>query len=272
MPENRGVPGAEAAAAPSPAEPAPAGPAPRDRAEQEQYIQHLFDSIARHYDLMNMIMSAGALRYWQRVFRRMNGVRPGDHVLDVACGTGELSRIMAEQVGPEGHVWGIDLSPGMIEVGRRKLAAAGLAGRVTLQVGNALDLPFEDNRFDCVATSFALRNMADIRAALREMARVTRPGGRVVCLELSHPPNPLIRYPYQWYFNKVVPWLGRWNERRFKLAGRMSPYRWLPESLRRFPDQEGLAQIFREAGLVDITYRNLTAGIVCLHVGAKPPA
>lgn len=246
-------------------------PAPEmERAEKEEYIQHLFDSIARHYDLMNLIMSAGALRYWQRAFRRANGVRPGDHALDVACGTGELSRILAEQVGPEGRVWGIDLSPGMVEVGRRKLAAAGLSDRVTLQTGNALELPFEDDRFDCVATSFALRNMADIRTAVREMVRVARPGGRVVCLELSHPPSPLVRYPYQWYFFKVVPWLGRWNERRFRKAGKLSPYRWLPESLRRFPDQEGLAQIFREAGLVDVTYKNLTAGIVCLHVGIKP--
>lgn len=240
------------------------------REEKEAYIRHLFDSIAEYYDLMNLIMSAGMLRYWQRVFRARTGLRPGDHALDVACGTGELALIMAEQVGPEGHVWGIDLSPGMIDVGRRKVERSGLADRVTLQTGNALELPFEDDRFHCVATGFALRNVADIKAVVREMVRVTRPGGRVACLELSHPPNPLIRIPYQWYFFKVVPWLGRWNERRFRLQGRLSPYRWLPESLRRFPNQEGLAAVFREAGLSEVTYQNLTGGIVCIHVGVKP--
>lgn len=245
---------------------------PQPRAEQEDYIRHLFNSIARYYDLMNLVMSGGLLRYWQRVFRTKTGLKPGDHALDVACGTGELSMIMAEQVGGEGRVAGIDLTPGMVEVGRAKVERAGLSGVVSLQTGNALDLPFPDNAFDCVATSFALRNMADIDIAISEMARVTKPGGRVVCMELSHPTNPLIRNPYHFYFFKIVPWLGRWNERRFRLRGKLSPYRWLPESLRRFPNQDGLAERFRRAGLIEVTYRNLTGGIVCIHVGIKPPA
>ena len=245
-------------------------PVSPDQAEREVYIQHVFDAIAERYDGMNLLMTLGMLRYWQRVFRRHTGLKPGGQALDVACGTAELALIMARQVGPSGHVWGVDISPEMVRVGQRKVERAGLAGRITLQAGNALDLPFEDGSFDCVATGFALRNVANIPQALREMARVTRPGGRVVCLELSHPPSWWVRYPFQLYFRHVVPWLGRWSERRFRYSEGLTPYRWLPESLRGFPDQRRLAEHFREAGLAPVYYRNLSGGIVCLHVGIKP--
>ena len=237
----------------------------------EAYIQDVFDAIAQHYDRMNLIMTAGMLRYWQRVFRRHTGLAPGGRALDVACGTAELALIMAEQVGPQGRVWGIDLSSEMIRVGRRKVERAGLADRITLLTGNALALPFDADQFDCVATGFALRNVADIERALAEMARVVKPGGRVLSLELSHPTSAWVRYPYSFYFNRIVPILGRWSESRFRGKG-LAPYRWLPHSLRNFPDQERLAEIFRRVGLMDVHYVNLSRGIVCLHIGVKPSA
>lgn len=244
--------------------------------EKEIYIQHVFDAIADHYDRMNMIMTGGLLRYWQRVFARHTGLKPGDKALDVASGTAELALIMARQVGPEGHVWGIDLSREMLRVGEWKVEQAGYTDRITLLQGNALDLPFDDNSFHCVATGFAMRNVADVDTAVREMARVTRPGGRVLCLELSHPPNPLFRIPFNFYFRRIVPLLGRWSERKFRQQYRqqgddvLTPYRWLPESVRTFPRQDALAQVFRSAGLDPVTYINLSGGSVCLHIGHKP--
>lgn len=248
-------------------------PTQAEQLEKEIYIKNVFDAIADHYDRMNMIMTGGLLRYWQRVFQRNTGLKPGDHALDVASGTAELALIMARQVGEQGHVWGIDLSPQMLRVGQLKVDRAGLSQRITLLQGNALRLPFEDNSFHCVATGFAMRNVADITTAIKEMVRVTKPGGRVLCLELSHPPNPIFRIPFGFYFRRIVPLLGRWSESRFRRqagASGLTPYRWLPESLRNFPKQESLAQEFRSAGLVDVTYTNLSGGIVCLHQGVKP--
>lgn len=237
----------------------------------EQYIRSLFDGIARHYDLMNMIMSMGMLRRWQKRFQSLTGLQPGQRALDVGCGTGELSLIMARQTAPDGKVEGIDLSEGMIAVGRRKVEKAGLSDRITMRIGNALDLPFDDGTFHCVATGFTMRNVNNLVGAINEMARVTRPGGRVVCLELSRPVNPILRRLYYFYFYRIVPLLGRWNERRFaaRHRGHMPPYKWLPESLRRFPHQEEMARLFTEAGLEQVEYYNLTGGIVCLHVGVK---
>lgn len=248
-----------------------AGPQPPTGEAKERYIRHLFDSIAEHYDFMNMVMSLGMLRYWQRVFRNWTNLAPGGQALDVACGTAELALIMAQQVGATGSVVGVDLSPGMVAIGQRKIERLGMGNRITLSVGNALDLPHPDNSFDCVATGFAMRNVADIERAFAEMARVARPGGRVLCLELSRPVNPLFRLPYSLYFNHIVPWLGRWNERRFARQNdtQLLPYTWLPESLKHFPDQEGLAAIYRKVGLIDVTYRNLSGGAVCLHIGTK---
>lgn len=255
----------ELAAAPNDYQP-PAGE------EKEKYIRNLFDSIADNYDLMNMVMSFGMLRYWQRVFRDHTGLQPGDHALDVACGTAELALIMAKQVGAGGEVQGIDLAPKMIDVAQRKIEHLGWQDNIKLQVGNALDLPYPDDSFHCIGTGFAMRNVADIETAFAEMARVARPGGRVLCLELSHPVSPVIKGPYKFYFNKIVPLLGRWNERRFARQDQaeLLPYTWLPESLKHYPDQEGLAQIYRRVGLVDVKYINMSGGVVSLHVGTKP--
>ena len=236
-------------------------------AGKEEFIPSLFDRIAAHYDAMNIVMTAGVWRHWQAVFRRQCGVREGDRVLDVGCGTAELSLLMADLVGPQGHVTGVDISEGMLEIGRRKVAAAGRGDRVTLLHGDALRLPFEDDRFDAVGSAFVMRNVADLDQALREMVRVVRPGGRVAIMELSHPPASLIRAPFLFYFRRVLPLLGVWADR----AGLpVAPYAWLPKSLESFPDAEELARRMLRAGMADVRFLRLTAGIVCLHTAVVP--
>lgn len=244
------------------------------RVEKARYIQDLFNGIARRYDRMNLIMTGGVWRYWQRRFRRLAGFQPGERVLDVCCGTGDLSFMAAREVGPEGDVVGLDFSAGMLEVARQKTAALGQAQAAMAPLrwveGDALDLPFPDGSFDRVVTSFGMRNVADVAQAFREMARVVRPGGQVICLELSHPPNPLLRVPYLAYFRHVVPLLGAWARHLSPDQDAPAPYQWLPESLEGFPDQEGLAAILRAAGLEAVRYTNLTGGIACVHQGRKP--
>ena len=226
------------------------------------FIPSLFDRIARHYDLMNIVMTAGVWRLWQRAFRRLCGIPAGARVLDVGCGTAELSLLLASHVGLAGHVVGVDFSPGMLVVARRKLMAAGMVGRVDLMLGDALDLGFPDDSFDAAASAWVMRNVADLDRAFTEMVRVVRPGGRIAIMELSHPPASLIRGPFLFYFRTILPLLGRWAARaRLPVA----PYAWLPRSLEAFPEAEEVARRMAAAGMTDVAFRRLSAGIVCLH-------
>lgn len=243
-----------------------AGPAP-DGQDKERFVRTLFDSIAPYYDAMNLIMTAGSWRLWQSVFRRRNGIGAGDRVLDVGCGTGDLSLIAAGQVVPSGRVTGVDISEEMLAVARRKVCKAGLEERVDVVEGNALDLPFPAASFDVVISGFVLRNVVDLDRALEEMARVVRPGGRVAVMELSHPPNPLVRLPFTLYFTRVVPLLGAWAARRWQ--GSVAPYAWLPVSWRGFPDAPALADRLRAVGFENISWIPLSCGIACLHIGIR---
>lgn len=217
---------------------------------------------------MNFVMTWGMLPRWQKFMLKKAELKPGGTGLDVCCGTGELTFKMEKMVGPKGKVWGLDFSENMLGVAREKLTSQGNKN-ITFIHGDALKLPFQDNSFDAATNGFALRNVVDIAKAIREMARVVKPGGKVVCLEVSRPFNPLLRQGFNVYFFKVVPLIGRLVDKGKRIDGKYPAYTWLPESLKTFPNQEKLKAIFQEAGLKDVEYFGLGFGAVTVHVGIK---
>ena len=228
--------------------------------EKSKRVGEVFESVAPSYDLMNDLMSLGLHRLWKRFAIEMSGVRAGAKVLDVASGSGDLAAAFARRVGPSGQVWMTDINPAMLEVGRDKLIDAGVFPPLALC--DAEKLPFRADLFDCVSVAFGLRNMTHKDRALAEMARVVRPGGRVIVLEFSRPWKPLAR-AYDAYSFGVLPRIGR------HVAGDEAAYRYLAESIRMHPDQETLKAMMQDAGLERVEYFNLAAGVVALHRGYK---
>ncbi|HET9652998.1 MAG TPA: bifunctional demethylmenaquinone methyltransferase/2-methoxy-6-polyprenyl-1,4-benzoquinol methylase UbiE [Usitatibacter sp.] len=229
--------------------------------EKARRVGDVFRSVASNYDLMNDLMSMGMHRYWKRFTIEMSGVREGQRVLDVAAGSGDLSAAFARRVGPAGQVVMTDINEAMLRVGRDKLMDRGLFPPLALC--DAEKLPFRDDTFDLVSVAFGLRNMTHKDRALAEMARVARPGGRVIVLEFSKPWKPL-GPAYDAYSFSVLPMLGKY------IARDEPAYRYLAESIRMHPDQETLKAMMAAAGLAGVEYFNLTAGIVALHRGFKP--
>ena len=226
-------------------------------------VRAVFDSVAGNYDLMNDLMSAGAHRIWKRFTLSQTGLHPGHRALDVAGGTGDLAAGMAKQVGPGGLVVLSDINAAMLAVGRDALTDRGLVGNVRYSLANAERLPFPDNSFDCVTIGFGLRNVTDKQAALRSMARVLRPGGQLLVLEFSKPVVPGLQPVYDAYSFSMLPWLGK------VVAKDEASYRYLAESIRRFPDQATLIGMMQQAGLDNCRYHNLSGGIVALHRGYR---
>lgn len=243
------------------------------------YVKALFDSIAPEYDRMNWIMTGGLLALWHRAFARETKLGAGMTGLDICCGTGDLTYVMARLAGPLGNVVGLDFSERMLGIAKSRQDAMPERKRdrlapIAWRHGDALRLPFEDGGsdkgFHCVSMGFALRNVADIQQSLREMARVARTGGRVVCLEVSRPKNPVIRAGFHLYFFRFVPWLGKWAERRANASGgRLAPYTYLPYSLEHLPPSEDILAMMARAGLQDVRCRPLTGGAVSLYIGTK---
>lgn len=231
-------------------------------AEKAGRVRAVFDSVAANYDLMNDLMSGGLHRLWKRFALGRTALRPGDLALDVAGGTGDLSAGMARQVGTTGLVCHTDINREMLDVGRRRLVDAGLFANVRTLQANAERLPFADRSFHCVMIGFGLRNCTDKPAALREMARVLKPGGRLLVLEFSKVWKPLEK-PYDWYSFKVLPWLGK------RVADDEASYRYLAESIRMHPGQEELREMMERVGFENVEYFNLAAGVVALHRGWK---
>jgi len=225
-------------------------------------VRQVFDSVANNYDVMNDLMSFGLHRIWKRFAVGLCGLRTGEQVLDLAAGTGDLTRLLVRQVGPAGQVVMADINRAMLEQGRDRLIDRGITNPVTLLQANAERLPVADNSFNCVIIGFGLRNVTDKQAALEEMRRVLKPGGRALILEFSKPPAALQK-PYDTYSFKILPTLGK------LIAKDADSYRYLAESIRLHPDQQTLCGMMEQAGFARCHYYNLAAGIVAVHRGYK---
>ena len=230
--------------------------------EKAQRVADVFRSVAPKYDLMNDLMSFGLHRLWKRFTISQSGVRAGQTVLDLAGGTGDLAKEFAKKVGPQGLVVLADINEKMLARGRERLTDEGIVGNVKYVQADAESLPFPDNYFDRVSVAFGLRNMTHKDAALAEMRRVLKPGGKLLVLEFSKVWEPL-KKPYDVYSFSVLPWLGQ------RIAGDAESYRYLAESIRMHPDQETLKKMMQDAGLERVEYFNLTAGVAALHTGIK---
>lgn len=237
----------------------------REVSEQDKagLVAGVFRSVAGRYDLMNDLMSFGLHRLWKDFAAAQCHLRPGERVLDLAGGSGDMSARFAARVGQTGKVVLADINEAMLAVGRARLADRGIAGNVEFVQADAEALPFPDQSFDCVCIAFGLRNVTRIDRALAAMARVLRPGGRVAVLEFSRPPSAALQRAYDLFSFSVLPRLGQ------AVARDEESYRYLAESIRRHPDQETLKDMMAAAGLERVDYHNLAGGIVALHKGYR---
>ncbi|MFZ2988585.1 bifunctional demethylmenaquinone methyltransferase/2-methoxy-6-polyprenyl-1,4-benzoquinol methylase UbiE [Ideonella sp.] len=231
-----------------------------DESAKAGKVKSVFDSVASKYDVMNDLMSMGMHRLWKAYTLAVANLKAGDQVLDIAGGTGDLSRAFAKQVGPTGQVVHTDINEAMLRTGRDRLLNEGLVLPTTLC--DAEKLPFKTGTFDLVSVAFGLRNMTHKDQALAEMTRVLKDGGRLMVLEFSKVAKPLQK-PYDWYSFSVLPKLGQW------VAGDAESYKYLAESIRMHPDQATLKAMMKEAGCGHVDVHNLTGGVVALHVGIK---
>jgi demethylmenaquinone methyltransferase/2-methoxy-6-polyprenyl-1,4-benzoquinol methylase len=230
-------------------------PAP---AEKPTYVQAMFDAIAPRYDLLNSLLSLRLHHRWRRVAARQATLKPGDHALDVCTGTGDLARELARAVGRQGQVIGTDFAANMLRLGQRKFGQS-----VRFVLADTQALPFPSDSFDAVTVAFGIRNVADLETGIREMARVARPGGRVLILEFNQPTNPLVAALYRFYSFRIMPRLGG------LISGRRSAYTYLPASVAAFASRETISQLMERTDLADITVTELNLGTVVLHRGVK---
>jgi len=231
-------------------------------ANSKSHVHAVFETIAPKYDLMNDVLSFRRHQAWRKFTMRKMDVSQGQTALDICCGTCDWTIALAN-ASQTGKVTGLDFSQNMLDIGSSKIDKLGLNKQITLIHGNAMSLPFEDNSFDYVTIGFGLRNVPDYLQVLKEMRRVVKPGGQVVCLELSKPTWQPFKAIYYLYFERILPLIGQVVAKRFK------EYQWLPDSLKQFPDAKQLSQLFQQAGLKQVTNYSLTGGIAALHIGTK---
>jgi len=227
-------------------------------------VNRMFDRVAGRYDALNSVMTAGLHHRWRERAADRAELRPGDTALDVCCGTGDMALELASRVTPGGHVVGCDFSEPMLDLAREKAAARG-AGGARFEWADALELPYDGERFDAVTVGFGVRNLADLDRGLREMARVLKPGGRVVILEITQPTRPPLSIFYSLWFDRIVPLLGAFSSDP-------EAYSYLPESVRSFPSPHGLAEKMDRAGFEQVRYTVLAGGIIAIHSGIRGPS
>ena len=231
--------------------------------EKEKKVAEVFHSVAQKYDLMNDLMSLGVHHLWKRFTIELSQVRPGQSVLDLAGGSGDLTRLLSKKVGDSGQVILADINAAMLQVGRDRLLDEGLYKNINFVQGNAQYLPFADNSFHCITMAFGLRNVTDKEEALRSMYRVCKPGGKLMILEFSTPTFPGLKPIYDWYSFNILPKVGQ------LFAQDESSYQYLAESIRMHPNQPALQEMVEKAGFEDCRYHNLSGGIVALHIAYK---
>jgi demethylmenaquinone methyltransferase/2-methoxy-6-polyprenyl-1,4-benzoquinol methylase len=231
--------------------------------EKAKRVGEVFHSVANNYDLMNDLMSFGIHRLWKKLTAELSGLKLGDTVLDIACGSGDLSKLYSKKVGSQGRVLLSDINRSMLDVGRDRMIDLNLSKNMAFVQANAECLPFADNSFDCLSIGFGLRNVTNQQIALNSMFKVLKPGGKLLILEFSKPTLPGLSPIYDAFSFKVLPKLGE------LIANDGESYRYLAESIRMHPSQETLKNMMAQAGFEDCYYHNLTGGIVALHIGYK---
>lgn len=231
--------------------------------EKAAKVGEVFDSVAGRYDIMNDLMSLGIHRLWKRFAVAKSLVRPGQQVLDLAGGSGDIAALLAQKVGPKGRVVLADINASMLQVGRDRLLDKGLLNTIHCIQANAEELPFADNQFDCITIGFGLRNVTNKEKALASMYRVCKPGGKLLVLEFSTPTAPGLKPIYDAYSFHILPSLGK------LITNDSESYRYLVESIRMHPSQDALKKMIEKAGFEDCTYHNLSGGIVALHMAYK---
>ncbi len=231
---------------------------------REEAVQRMFTAIARFYDLNNSVLSFGLHHRWKQLAASYVPMMEAGRALDVGAGTGDLALLVAPRMGTHGSVVATDLNYAMLREGTRKIATRSLSRRITCLRMNAEDLGFPDGSFDAVTTGFCMRNVGNLIKALREIHRVMKPGGTFVCLEFSKPVRPWLLRLYDWYSFKLLPRVGT-----LVASDTTGVYHYLPASIRAFPNQERLCELLREAGFRHVEYKNLTGGIVAIHVAVK---
>jgi len=231
--------------------------------EKLRLVRHHFNTVAGRYDLMNSVLSFGLHHLWKRTAVRMLGLSAGEWVIDVCGGTGDLSFLAAKAVGPRGRVVLYDINRPMMEAGRPKAIGSLLAERILWVQGDAEEISFDDGIFDAAMVGFGIRNLTHMEKGFKEMYRLLKPGGRLMCLEFSRPTAPWFRFLYDLYSFTLMPLAG------MIVVGSRRAYTYLPESIRMFPSPERLASMLEERGLSQVTYRKLTNGIAVIHLGVK---
>ena len=231
---------------------------------REQAVQRMFTAIARRYDLNNTLLSFGLHHRWKGIAASLIPEMNEGRAIDIGAGTADLALLVSPRMGAGGHVVAVDLNEAMLREGRQKIGQKGLTDRITCLRANGEWLGFRDETFDAATAGFCMRNVGNLKQACTEIRRVLKPDGRFICLEFSRPVRASLRAVYDWYSFRLLPWIGT------RVAhDRTGVYEYLPASIREFPDQERMSQLLRDAGFRHVSYRNLTGGIVAIHVAIK---